>query len=40
MKKAVQAFVDAWRITGKDADQAVLAFAAVVDGKLVYELPE
>jgi len=31
---------NAWRITGKDADQAVLAFAAVVDGKLVYELPE
>lgn len=30
---------ETWRIIGEGADRAVLAFASVVDGKLVYELP-
>jgi hypothetical protein len=31
---------ESWRIIGAGADRAVLAFAKVVDGKLVYELPD
>ena len=31
---------ETWRIIGQGADRAVLAFAKVVDGKLVYELPD
>jgi hypothetical protein len=27
-----------WRIVGEGAERAVLAFAKIVDGKLVYEL--
>ena len=31
---------ESWRIIGAGADRAVLAFAKVIDGKLVYELPD
>ena len=31
---------DSWRIRGEGADRAVLAYAKIVDGRLVYELPE
>jgi hypothetical protein len=31
---------ESWRVVGEGAERAVLAFAKVVDGKLVYELPE
>ena len=31
---------ESWRIIGEGADRAVLAFARVLDGKLVYELPD
>jgi hypothetical protein len=31
---------NSWRIVGKGAEQAVLAFAVQVDGRLIYELPD
>jgi len=31
---------ETWRIVGEGAERAVLAFAKVVDGKLIYELAE
>jgi hypothetical protein len=31
---------ESWRIAGEGAERAVLAFAKVVDGELVYELPD
>jgi hypothetical protein len=30
---------ESWRIVGEGAERAVLAFAKVLDGKLIYELP-
>jgi len=37
-KMSVERTGDTWRIVGKQADRAVLAFAKSVDGKLVYEI--